>query len=251
MEFLQDMEDTELMAGLGPEFGQERRVEVRAVGDHDLGREPPRLEVLEEPPHVVGVIPGDQGEGHRQVLERVGGQQQGHPAEVQLVDAEGAAEAVQDPAAMVGQVEPPGLPVEAVVDEAVGEVQEEVPPHRGDDPLDAHAVVEDAIEDGPADLVVVGGLGLDVRRGGAEGLAAGAAGPVLAVGDVEEGDLLVGDGADQAVVGGLAWPELAAVGAWGLGGCAADGYGADVGPSGLHGLRAPVGLGMHPPARRP
>ena len=69
-------------------------------------------------------MPGDQGEGHRQVLERVGGQQQGRPAEVQFVDAEGAAEAVQDPAAMVGQVEPPGLPVEAVVDEAVGEVEE-------------------------------------------------------------------------------------------------------------------------------
>src|SRR5262245_41412115 len=37
-----------------------------------------------------------------------------------------------DRAAVVGQVESPGLAVEAVVDEAVGEVQEEVPPHRGD-----------------------------------------------------------------------------------------------------------------------
>jgi len=36
---------------------------------------------------------------------------------VQLVDTEGAAEAIQDPAAMVGQVEPLGLPVEAVVSE--------------------------------------------------------------------------------------------------------------------------------------
>ena len=123
MEFLEDMEDTELVAGLRPEFGQDLRVEVRAVGHHHLGHQPPGLEVLQEPPHVVGVVGGDQGEGHRQVLERVGGQQQRRPAEVQFVDAEGAAEAVQDPAAMVGQVEPPGLPVEAVVDEAVGQVE--------------------------------------------------------------------------------------------------------------------------------
>ena len=155
-------------------------------------------------------LAGDQGEGHGQVLERVGGQQQGVAAQVQLVDAQGAAEAVEDPAAVVGHVEPPDLPVEAVVDEAVGEVQEEVPAHRGDDPLDAHAVVEEAVEDGLADRVVVQRPGLDARRRGAEGRAAAAAGPVLAVGDVEEDDLLVGDGPDLAVVGGLAPPELAA-----------------------------------------
>jgi hypothetical protein len=43
---------------------------------------------------------------------------------VQFIDAEGPAEVVQDPAAMVGQVEPLRLPVEAVVDEPVGEVEE-------------------------------------------------------------------------------------------------------------------------------
>ena len=74
---------------------------------------------------------------------------------------------------------------------------------------------------------------------------------LFAVGDVEENDLLVGDGTDLAVVGGLAPPELAAVGTRGLCGGAADGSGAEVGPSGLHGLRAPVGLVTHPPARRP
>src|SRR3954469_11781671 len=152
---------------------------------------------------------------------------------------------------MVGQVEPPGLPVEAVVDEPVGQVEVEVPAHRGDDPLGAHAVVEDAVEDGLADHVVVKGLRLDARRGGAEGLAAAATGPVLAVGDVEGGDLLVGEGADPAVVGRLARPELAAGRAWGFARGASDGYGADVGTDGLHGLRAPVGLVTHPPARRP
>src|SRR5271157_6088965 len=57
----------------------------------------------------------------------------------QLVDAERPAEVVQDPAAMIRQVELPDLPVEAIVDEPVREIQKEVPPHRGDDPLDAHA----------------------------------------------------------------------------------------------------------------
>ncbi len=46
-------------------------------------------------------------------------------------------------------------------------------------------------------------------------------------------------------------PPLATGGAWGLARGAAQRYGADVGPSGLHGLRAPVGSGRHPPARRP
>ena len=76
-------------------------------------------------------------------------------AQVQLVDAERPAEVVQDPAAVIRQVEPPDLPVEAVVDEPVREIQKEVPPHRGDDPLDAYAVLEDAVEHGLTDLVVV------------------------------------------------------------------------------------------------
>src|SRR5208337_5172235 len=87
---------------------------------------------------------------------------------VQLVDAERPAEVVQDPAAVIRQIELPDLPVEAVVDEPVREIQQEVPPHRGDDPLDAHAVLEDAVEHGLTDLVVVQRPGCDARRGGAE-----------------------------------------------------------------------------------
>jgi hypothetical protein len=90
------------------------------------------------------------------------------------------------------------------VDEAVGEVQEEVPPHRGDDTLHAHAVVEDAVEHGQVDPVVVQRPGFDARRRGAERGAATAAGAILAVGDVEEDELLGGDGADPAVVDGWA-----------------------------------------------
>ena len=50
-----------------------------------------------------------------------------------------------------------------------------------------------------------------------------ATGPVLAVGDVEEDDLLVGDGSDPAVVDGLAVAQLAAPGTGGFAGGAPHG----------------------------
>ena len=64
---------------------------------------------------------------------------------------------------MVRQVELPDPLVQAVVDEAVGEVQEEVSVHRPEDLLDAHPIVEDAVEHGVADFVVVQGAGFHAR----------------------------------------------------------------------------------------
>ena len=179
----------------------------------------------------------DQGEGYGKILERVSGQQQGVAAQVQFVDAERAAEAVQDPAAMVGEIKLPDLLVEAVVDEAVGEIQEKVPLHGPEDLLDAHPILEDAVEHGFTDLVVVQGAGLHSRRSGAEGRATVAPGPVFAVGDVEVDDLLVGDGPDLTVQDVLAPSELATSGAWGLAGSTFQGYGSNVGMLHLHGLR--------------
>src|SRR4051794_24693103 len=171
---------------------------------------------------------------------------------MEFIDAQGTAEVFQDPGAMRGHVEALDLAMEAVIDEAVGEVEQEIPLHRGDDPFDAHPVVEDAVEDGLADLVVVQCAGFNSRRRGPEGGAAIAAGAILAVGDVEEDDFLVGDGADRSVVDVLARRQLAAGGARGLSGTATDVYGSDVGTDGLHGLRAPVGTwGSSPPVRRP
>ena len=177
----------------------------------------------------------DQGEGHRQVGQRVGGQQQGEPAQVQLVDAERAAEAVQDHAAVRGHVELGGPVAEHVVDEPGGEVQQELAADRRQGPLDAHAVLEEAVEDQVADLVVVLGLGEHALGGVAEGRAAAAAGGVLAVGDLQDGDGLVGDGADGAGQGPLASAPLAALRAGGLLGGAADGYNDRRGCFGAHG----------------
>jgi hypothetical protein len=52
---------------------------------------------------------------------------------------------------------------------------------------------------------------------------------VLAVGDVEETDLLVGDGPDLAIARGLALPELAAGRAKGFAESDVDRYGAERG----------------------
>ena len=158
------------------------------------------------------IVAADQGEGHGEILERVGGQQQGIAPQVKLVNAQRPAEAVQDPTAMVRQVELPDPLVQAVVNEAVGEVQEEVSVHRPEDLLDAHPIVKDAVEHGVADFVVVQGAGFHARGGDAEGRATVAPGPVFAVGDVEIDGLLVGDGTDLTVKDILALTQLLQVG---------------------------------------
>ena len=116
---------------------------------------------------------------------------------------------------MVRHVELPDPLVEAVVDEAVGEVQEEVAVHRPEDLLDAHPIVEDAVEHGFSGPCCRKGLGSMLGGSVAEGRATVATGPVFAVGDVEVDDLLVGDGTDLTVKNILALTQLATSGAWG------------------------------------
>src|SRR5206468_496842 len=107
-----------------------------------------------------------------QVGQRVGGQQQGVAPQVQLIDAQRAAEPLQDRLAVPGQVEAGQLPAQAVVDEAVGQLQQEVALQGGLGLLDVEAVVQQAVEDGLADGGVVVGLGRHVEGPGAEVLAA-------------------------------------------------------------------------------
>ena len=88
--------------------------------------------------------------------------------------------------------------------------------HRPEDLLDAHPIVEDAVEHGVGDFVVVQGTGFHARGCDAEGCATVAPGPVIAIGDVETDDLLVGDGTDLTVKDILRLPSLPQVGhgAW-------------------------------------
>ncbi len=91
---------------------------------------------------MVLVVGGDQGEGHRQIRERVGGQEQKKATQVEFVDAERTAEVLQDGAAMRGHVELLGTAAEDDVDKSGVQVEEES--RRIETrALDAHAVFEE------------------------------------------------------------------------------------------------------------
>src|SRR5580700_8112605 len=44
VDVLEDVKNAQLVAGLGPQLGQDLRIQVRAVGDHDLGNKAHVLE---------------------------------------------------------------------------------------------------------------------------------------------------------------------------------------------------------------
>ena len=91
---------------------------------------------------------------------------------MQLIDAEGAAEVLQDHAAMRGQIELLDPVAEHVVDEPRGELEQKLPLQRRQGPFDVHAVLNDAFQHQIADLVIVEGPGEDALGGAAEGRAA-------------------------------------------------------------------------------
>src|SRR5262249_44261601 len=95
--------------------------------------------------------------------------------------------------------------------------------HTGQGALDVEAVLQDTVQDRLADLVVVVGLGGDVQRPGAEGLAAITASLVLGGVDVEGGHLAVGQPVNTTVEAALAAAVPATAGARvGLGGATDD-----------------------------
>lgn len=177
-------------------MGEYRRVEVGAVGDDHAWQQPPTLEVAEKTTPVVLVITADQGKADGQVTQRVGGQKQRETSQVQFIDAQRAGELGHDHLTVCRQVELGDLPTQAVVDEAFGQLQEEVAFHGGEGALDVESVVEDAVQDGLANLFVVVGFGRDVQGPGAEELAAGTACLIFGIVDFEVGHLAIGQGAD-------------------------------------------------------
>lgn len=198
-----DVEDAGLMPGGRPEFREKSGVKVRAVRDDNSGPEAVVPEVVQESPHVVLIVGPDQGEGDGEIAERVGGQEQRAMAQVQLVGAQGAREVVEGPLAVSGHVGLTALPVEAVVEEPIGQVEEEVASHRLLHAMEAHAVIEEAVDDGVADPVGVLGSRFDPFDVRAERLAAGTGGAVFSDRHVDEGDLAQRDVANGARVGAL------------------------------------------------
>src|SRR5512142_1431363 len=120
-------------------------------------------------------------------------------------------------------VESRGVVAEHVVDEPRRQVEEELAAERLQGPFDAHAIFEDAVQHPISDLVVVEGPGELALGGVAEGGAAVTPGLIFATGDLEEGDLLVGDGANPASPRPFPTPMCAAVRAGGLLGGAGNG----------------------------
>ncbi len=133
---------------------------------------------------------------------------------MQFVDAQhNAAEVLQGRLSLPGLVEPSQSPIEAVVDEATGEVEQEVAFHGRTRTLDVEAIVQDTVEDGLTDEVVIFGLGANVRRTGAKRLAAATACGVLCVEDVQPEDVAVGQRTREAVEATFAAAVTTAAGA--------------------------------------
>ena len=75
------------------------------------------------------------------------------------------------------------MTVQAIVDKADRQLEQEIAFEGSQDALDIHAVVYETINDGLANLVVVLGLGHHILWGIAKEFAATTAGAIFAVGD--------------------------------------------------------------------
>src|ERR1700689_902382 len=212
VDVLEDVKNAQLVADLRPQLGQNRRIQVGAIGDYDLGNKAQVLEVVQKTPHMVLVVGTHQGKSNREIPQGIGGQEQGAVAEMDFVDTERAGEILQGPLAVGGHIDLAALPVEAVVQKALREIEMEIPLQRLAEPLHAHAVVEQTVDNGLADTVAVFRARFDAVRLRSKGLAAATAGTVFSDSDFEDEDLAIGEIANKSSMGLLASPALAA--AW-------------------------------------
>lgn len=211
VDVLDHMKDAELVPCLGPDLGQHGRIEVGAVGDHDLGHQAPVVEVVQEAAHVVLVVVPHQSEGDREIVDGVGGQQQSAMAQMDFVDAQGAGEVVQSPLPIGRHFDLAHFPVQTVVEKAIGELEMEIALESLTQPFHAHAVVEQTVDDSLADPVGILRTRLDPIELGAKGLATRAVGAVFSNFDFENHDLAIGDIANQTGMSVLAPSHLAAL----------------------------------------
>lgn len=113
-----------------------------------------------------------------------------------FVNAQGAGELLERPLAIGRAVELLDLPTQAVVDEAGGQLQEEVAAQGPQQTFDVEAIFKEAVQNRFADGVAILGLGFDAVDLGAEGGATATGGPVLAGGHMQQEDGAVGDAPD-------------------------------------------------------
>jgi hypothetical protein len=191
VDLFDDVENTQLMLGVRPYFRQDLGIQIRAIGHHDQGQEAVLLEIAQEAPHMILIIGAHHGEGHRNVAERIGCQQQGAMAKVDFIDTECSRELLQSPLAILGHIDLTDLPVQTVVKEALGQLQMKVAPQSFLKALHAHLVVEQTIENGFANSIGVLRSRLNPFNLRAEGLAAGATSAVFSDSQFDEKDFSV------------------------------------------------------------
>jgi len=136
-------------------------------------------QVVQEPGHVVLIVGRNQSEGHGKIPEWVGGQQQRPVPQMQFVDAESAGKILECPLAVSGQVGLADFPIETVGEEPIGEIEMNVPLQGLLQAVNAHAIIEQAVEYGLADTVGVLGAGFDAFDLSTKCLAAIASGAVF------------------------------------------------------------------------
>jgi hypothetical protein len=117
-------------------------------------------------------------------------------AEVNFIDTERSREPFQGPLPILGHVDLPDFPIEAIVKEALGQFEMEIPSQGLVKTFHAHLVVEQAIEDRIANPISVLGPRFDSRNLGSEGLAAGTTGAVFSDRQFDDDDLAIRDVAD-------------------------------------------------------
>src|ERR1700722_7024972 len=188
------------MLSVGPYLYQNFGVKIRAVCHHHQGQETMLFEIAQETLHVILIIGTNQGEGHGEIVERIGSQEQGAMAKGNFIDTERSGEPFQGPLAILGHVHLPDFPVEAIVEEALGQFEMEIPSQGLVKALHAHLGVEQTVKNRLANPVGILGTQLDSLNLGSEGLAAGTTGAVFSDGQLDDKDLAVSDIADRTRV---------------------------------------------------
>jgi hypothetical protein len=75
VDVLDDVENAQVMLGMGPYLCQNFGVKIRAIGHHHQGQEAMLFEIAQEALHVILIIGTNQGEGHGEIVERIGSQE--------------------------------------------------------------------------------------------------------------------------------------------------------------------------------
>lgn len=208
---VQEVEEAKLVLEIRPALEEGLLIETRPIRHGHADLEPSLLEKIEEAVHVALGVLGDDEEGNSEVIDRVGGHEDGASAIVDLVDTEGAREILESPLPVGGPVDLVIGPLEAVEDEADGDVQEEVLLKMGLDFVGGQVVADEKVDDllsHPIGVATLEADALDDRR---EILGAGATGGVDAIDQDPEGGTLVSQVTHLAPPGSLAAAPLAAI----------------------------------------